>query len=92
MAHSLPMTTNRKGYVITIKAQGGTMHLNADDYPSNEDMTDIISSLTRSDDNGAEFQALCDHSTTFGRVTNANFLCDCEAWLEVYRKFQPLAK
>lgn len=77
---------------IQINAQGGTMNLNADDYPTNEDMTDIISSLTRSDDNGAEFQALCDASTAFGKQTTENFMNDCKAWLEGFRKFQPLAK
>jgi len=76
---------------ITIKAQGGTMTLDGDARPSNDDMTDIISSLTRSDDNGAEFQALCDASTAFDDATVSEFIASCEAWLVGYRSKIPLS-
>ncbi len=78
---------------MKITTAHGTTTLNDDDRPSNEDRTDIISSLTRGDDNGAEFQALCDASAAFGRTeTNAQFLASCQAWLSGYRQFQPLSK
>lgn len=76
---------------ITIKAQGGTMTLAADERPSADDMTDIIESLTRNDDNGAEFQELCNASTAFGDVTVSEFMDSCEAWLVGYRSKVPLA-
>lgn len=75
---------------ITINAQGGTMTLDGDARPSTDDMTDIISSLTRSDDNGAEFQAICDASTAFDDATVSDFLASCEAWLSGYRSKVPL--
>jgi hypothetical protein len=77
---------------ITIKAQGGTMILAADERPSADDMTDIIDSLTRNDDNGAEFQALCNASTAFGDETTSEFIASCEAWIAGYRSKVPLAK
>ena len=71
---------------IQINAQGGTMNLNGDAAPTTDDMTDIIASLTRSDDNGVEFQALCDASTAFDDATVSDFIASCEAWLAGYRK------
>jgi|GEM_PF-2298925 len=77
---------------ITINAQAGTMTLDGDARPSTDDMTDIISSLTRNDDNGAEFQALCNASTSFGDVITSEFMASCNAWLVGYRSKVPLAK
>jgi hypothetical protein len=76
---------------IQINGHGGTMNRNADDYPSNDDMTDIISILTRIDDNGVEFQALRNASTAFEFTTTDEFLASCQAWLSGYRTARPLA-
>lgn len=74
----------------TINAQSGTMTLDGDARPSTDDMTDIISSLTRSDDNGAEFQSLCDASTAFDDATVSDFIASCQAWLSGYRSKVPI--
>lgn len=60
------------------------MNLDDDARPSNDDLTDIISSVTAVDDEGAQFQALCDASTSFGdeaHSTNEKFMAACEAWV-----------
>ena len=84
---------------ITINANAGTMTLDGDARPSTDDMTDIIESLTRNDDNGLEFQALCNASTSFvdptsalADKTNAEFIRSCEAWLSGYRSQVPLVE
>ena len=57
------------------------------DRLSQEDMTDIISSLTPSDedDNGRTFQALCDASAMFRGLTADQFRDHCKAWLDARR-------
>jgi hypothetical protein len=71
---------------ITINAQGGTMTLDGDARPSTDDKTDIISSLTWDDDDGAEFKALCDASCAFdAEATVSEFIARCERWLAVSR-------
>lgn len=57
------------------------MNLDADAKPSVDDMNDMISSVTRNDDNGAEFQKLCDASVDFPSDTNAEFLAACKQWI-----------
>lgn len=65
------------------------MTLDGDARPSTDDMTDIIASLTRNNDNGAEFQELCNASVAFDDATVSGFIDSCEAWLAGYRsKFQ----
>lgn len=76
---------------ITINAQAGTMTLDGDARPSTDDMTDIIESLTRNDDSGAEFQELCNASVAFDDATVSEFIASCEAWLVGYRSKVPLA-
>lgn len=57
------------------------MNLDDEAIPSNDDKNDIISSLTSDDDNGAQFQALCDASTNFPEgLTNAEFEAACDLW------------
>lgn len=68
---------------MRITTNSGTLILDANDSPSADDQNDIISSLTRNDDNGAQFQALCDASTKFPAVlTNGEFFALCEEWLK----------
>lgn len=74
---------------MKINTPHGTMNLDDDAIPSIEDKNDIIASVTKKDDNGAEFQALCDASTKFQnekRLTNAEFLAACNDWLIPFRR------
>lgn len=58
------------------------MNLDDNAIPSVDDKNDIISSVTRDDDNGAEFQRLCDASTGFPvDLTNEKFESECVKWL-----------
>jgi len=66
---------------MKIKTTIGTMSLDDDAKPSIDDMNDIISSVTRDDDNGVQFQALCDASVEFDAQTNSEFLSACKRWL-----------
>lgn len=70
---------------MKITTQHGTLTLYDNARPSVDDMDDIIGSLTRGDDNGAEFQALCDASVDFGDLTNSEFIARCEVWLRSHR-------
>jgi hypothetical protein len=68
---------------MNITTSTGTMILDDDARPSLDDMNDIIASLTRNDDNGAEFQRLCDASTEFpANLTNEQFHAACVTWLK----------
>lgn len=66
---------------MQITTSQGAMFLDGNAAPSIDDMNDIIHSLTRDDDNGAEFQALCDASTVFPSDTNEAFYTACTDWL-----------
>ena len=59
----------------------GVMNLDGDARPSTDDMNDIMSSLTNTNDNGRQFQAICDASADFPSATNAEFAAACEKWL-----------
>ena len=64
---------------MKITTTTGDMILEGDATPSNDDMNDIISSLTNS---GSEFQALCDASAHFpDDLTNEQFEAECKKWL-----------
>lgn len=66
---------------MKITTSQGEMLLDDDSIPSEADMNDIIASVTADDDNGAQFQRLCDASTQFpADISCAEFLALCEAW------------
>lgn len=66
------------------------MTLDPDAIGSREDRTDIIASVTREQDNGVEFQLLCDASQHFGDLNNAEFRDACRSWLAGFRSKIPV--
>jgi hypothetical protein len=68
---------------MNITTSTGTMILNDDEIPTTDDMNEIISSVTRNDDDGAQFQRLCDASTQFpAGLTCWQFEVACKIWLD----------
>lgn len=77
--------TSRATKTMTITTSNGTMNLADDAKPSIDDMNDIISHYTSSEDNGVQFQALCDASVDFPSNTNSEFAAACEKWVAARR-------
>lgn len=67
---------------MKIELACGVMVLDDESIPTTDDMNDIISSVTRNDDDADQFQRLCDESCGWPEgMTNAEFLQRCEEWV-----------
>lgn len=68
---------------MTLTTASGTLILDDDELPSTEDKNEIIAALTKPDDDGAQFQALCDASVWFpDDLTTFQFFRACGHWLD----------